>query len=182
MVTEAHESDSFWVLLLVPVIQFVWILSAQSILAVFISLKPFKIKSCTHLKFCLPPPHTLKCSPNVIFVDFAYHSVEKMAVMAKWQVATRWILKTSVKYSKSMSTPTSICSLLRILNLGSFLQQTSSTILKMWNTWNKDKVPQENPKIFLIPRSNLVMVYNCPPPKSLLGVQLTGQRRMIPCI
>ena len=36
--------------------------------------------------------------------------------------------------------------------------------------------------IFLISRSNLLIVYNCPPPKSLLGVQLTGQRGMIPCI
>ena len=36
--------------------------------------------------------------------------------------------------------------------------------------------------IFLISQSNLLIVYNCPPPKYLLGVQLTGQRRMIPFI
>jgi len=32
------------------------------------------------------------------------------------------------------------------------------------------------------PQSNLPIVYNCPPPKSLLGVQLTGQHRTIPCV
>ena len=36
--------------------------------------------------------------------------------------------------------------------------------------------------IFLISQSNLLIVYNCPPPKSLLGVQLTGQHRTILCI
>ena len=36
--------------------------------------------------------------------------------------------------------------------------------------------------ILLISQSNLLIVYNCPPPKSLLGVQLTGQRGTIPCI
>ena len=36
--------------------------------------------------------------------------------------------------------------------------------------------------IFLISQSNLLIVYNCPPPKSLLGVQLTGQCGTIPCI
>ena len=33
--------------------------------------------------------------------------------------------------------------------------------------------------IFLISQSNLLIVYNCPPPKSLLGVQLTGQHGTI---
>ena len=36
--------------------------------------------------------------------------------------------------------------------------------------------------IFLISQSNLLIVYNCPPPKSLLGVQLTGKHRIILCI
>ena len=36
--------------------------------------------------------------------------------------------------------------------------------------------------ILLISQSNFLIVYNCPPPKSLLGVQLIGQCRMIPCI
>ena len=33
--------------------------------------------------------------------------------------------------------------------------------------------------IFLISQSSLLIVYNCPPSKSLLGVQLTGQCGMI---
>ena len=33
--------------------------------------------------------------------------------------------------------------------------------------------------IFLILQSNFLIVYNCPPPKSLLGVQLIGQPRTI---
>ena len=36
--------------------------------------------------------------------------------------------------------------------------------------------------IFLISRSNLLIVYNCPPPNSLLGVQLTGQCGTFSCI
>ena len=77
-------------------------------------------------------------------------------------------MKMKMKWKSILITRQTL-SLFQILNLNVFKQVDSQVcwLCSHCTIW---------------PWSNLLIVYNCPPPKSLLRVQLTGQCRTIPCV